>query len=136
MNHTAFNEVRLTPLFSKLTEEQFECIAAGEIIDAAAGTVLVTEGERQMFFFLIIEGEVRLTRDFDRQTVLMGEIKTGGFTGEVTLLLDIPWVATARVSKPTRIFRLGEEEFLAHGWSLSFGGPGDFSISVEQDAKY
>lgn len=111
MNHAAFNEVRSTPLFSTMTEEQFGCIAAGEIIDATAGTVLVTEGERQMFFLLIIEGEVRLTRDFDRQTVLMGEIKTGGFTGEVTLLLDISWVATARVSKPTRFFRLGEADF-------------------------
>src|SRR5271154_5039986 len=111
MNHAAFNEVRSTPLFSTLTDEQFGCIAAGEIIDATAGTVLVTEGERKMFFLLILDGEVRLTRDFDRQTVLMGEIKTGSFTGEVTLLLDIPWVATARVSKPTRFFRLGEEDF-------------------------
>ena len=64
-----------------------------------------------MFFLVIIKGEVRLTRDFDRQTVLMGEIKTGSFTGEVTILLDIPWAATARVSKPTRFFRLGEEDF-------------------------
>ena len=111
MDHAAFDEVRSTPLFSTLTDEQFGCIAAGEIIDAAAGTVLVTEGERRMFFFVVLQGEVRLTRDFDRQTVLMGEIRAGSFTGEVTLLLDIPWVATARVSKPSRFFKLGEEDF-------------------------
>src|SRR5580692_5165439 len=106
MDQAAFNEVRSTLLFSTLTDAQFGCVAAGEIIDAAAGTVLVLEGEQLKFFFLIIKGEVRLTRDFDRQTVLMGEIKPGSFTGEVTLLLDIPWVATARVTKPTRFFRL------------------------------
>ena len=31
--------------------------------------------------------------------------------GETMLLLDIPWLATARVSKPARLFRLNEENF-------------------------
>ena len=111
MKHADFNEVRSAPIFSTLTEEQFGCIASGEIIDVPAGTVLVSEGERKMFFLVILKGEIRLTRDFDRQTVLMGELKAGGFTGEVTMLLDIPWAATARVLKPARFFRLGEEDF-------------------------
>ena len=111
MNHADFNEVRSAPLFATLTEEQFECIAGGEIIEAAAGTVLVTEGERLMAFLVVLEGELRLTRDFDRQTVLMGNIKAGNFTGELTLLQDIPWAATARVAKPIRYFRLGEDDF-------------------------
>ncbi len=33
-------------------------------------------------------------RTYDRQTVLMGVIKPGIYTGEITLLLDIPWLAT------------------------------------------
>jgi signal transduction histidine kinase len=111
MKQADFNEVRSAPIFSTLTEEQFACISPGEIIDVPAGTVLVSEGERKMFFLVIIKGEIRLTRNFDRQTVLMGEIKAGGFTGEVTILLDIPWAATARVLKPARFFRLGEEDF-------------------------
>ena len=56
------------------------------------------------FFFLILEGEIRLTRDYDRQTVLMGVLKPGQFTGEVTLLLDIPWLATARDQKAGQDF--------------------------------
>ena len=111
MNHDAFNEVRSVPLFATLTEEQFGCVAGGEIIEAAAGTVLVTEGERLMVFIVVLEGELRMTRDFDRQTVLMGNIRPGSFTGELTLLLDVPWAATARVSKPVRYFRLGEDDF-------------------------
>ena len=75
------------------------------------GTVLVSEGERYPFFFVVLEGEVRLTRTYDRQTVLMGVIKPGHFTGEITLLLDIPWMATARVGKPAKLFRLGQEDF-------------------------
>src|SRR4029079_4240502 len=35
----------------------------------------------------------------------------GGYFGETMLLLDIPWVANLRVSKPARLFRLNEESF-------------------------
>jgi signal transduction histidine kinase len=41
----------------------------------------------------------------------MGVIKPGHFTGEITLLLQIAWMATARVGKPAKLFRLGEEDF-------------------------
>ena len=112
MDQATFQLVRSAPLFSSLTDEQIVCIEAGEVIDVPAGTVLVAEGEPSgSFFFVVIEGEVRLTRNYDRQTVLMGTIKPGHYTGETTLLLGIPWLATARVARPTRLFRLGEDDF-------------------------
>jgi signal transduction histidine kinase len=103
--------VRSIPLFSGLSDAQLGCIEPGEVIEVPAGTVLVAEGERCPFFFVILEGEIRLSRTYDRQSVLMGVIKPGKYTGEVTLLLDIPWVATARVGKAARLFRLNQEDF-------------------------
>src|SRR5258705_11959215 len=41
----------------------------------------------------------------------MGIVKAGNYTGETTLLLNSHWLATARVGKPARLFRLGEEDF-------------------------
>src|SRR5580700_9200809 len=111
MNQTELQQVRSVPLFSGLTDAQLVCIEPGEIIDAPAGSVLIAEGNRSPYFYVVLEGEVRLTRDYDRQTVLMGAIKPGNYTGETTLLLGIPWLATARVSKPVRLFRLCQEDF-------------------------
>ena len=111
MDPATLQQVRSTPLFSGLTAAQLGCIEPGEVIEAPVGTVLATEGERSPYFFVVLEGEVRLTRTYDRQTVLMGVIKPGNFTGETTLLLDIPWLAMARVAKPARLFRLGQEDF-------------------------
>src|SRR5208282_799655 len=111
MDQAALQEVRSTPLFAGLTDAQLECIEPGEVIDLPAGTVLVPEGERCPFFFVILAGEIRLTRLYDRQEILMGVIKPGMFTGEVTLLLDIPWLAAARVGKAARLFRLSQENF-------------------------
>jgi len=99
------------PLFATLTDEQLGCLDGGMVIEAPVGTVLASEGERTGFFDLVLEGEVRVTRTYDRQSILLGVQKPGGFFGETMLLLDIPWLATARVSKPARLFRLNEEKF-------------------------
>ncbi len=94
-----------------MTDAQLECLQPGEVIDAPSETVLVSEGERSPFFFVILQGELRLTRTYDRQSILMGVMKPGHYTGEITLLLDIPWLATARVGKPARLFRLHQDDF-------------------------
>src|SRR5882724_4238033 len=111
MNSSELQQVRSTPLFAQLTDDQLGCLDGGEIIEALAGTVLASEGERTGFFHVILEGEVRATRTYDRQSILLGVNKAGNYLGETMLLLDIPWVATCRVSKPARLFRLNEESF-------------------------
>src|SRR5882762_6935010 len=111
MNASELHEVHSSPLFAKLTDEQLGCLDGGEIIQAPPGTVLASEGERTGFFHVVLEGEVRATRTYDRQSILLGVNKTGNYLGETMLLLDIPWVATCRVSKPARLFRLNEESF-------------------------
>src|SRR5262245_33002876 len=111
MNAIELQEVRSTPLFANLTDAQLGCLDGGRIIQAPAGTVLANEGERNGFFHVLLEGEVRVTRMYDRQAILLGVNKPGGFLGETLLLLNIPWVGTARVSKPARLFQLDEESF-------------------------
>src|ERR1051326_2300091 len=111
MNANELKEVRSTPLFAKLTDEQLGCLDGGEIIQAPVGTLLASEGEQTGFFHVILEGEVRASRTYDRQSILLGVNKAGNFLGETMLLLGIPWVATCRVSKPARLFRLNQESF-------------------------
>src|SRR6185369_2720165 len=111
MNASELQEVRSTPLFAGLTNDQLGCLDGGEVIQASVGTVLASEGEQTGLFHVLLEGEVRATRTYDRQSILLGVNKPGNYLGETMLLLDIPWVATCRVSKPARLFRLNEESF-------------------------
>jgi len=111
MNPTELQQVHSTPLFAGLTDSHLACLEAGELIEAPVGTVLAAEGERTGFFHVILEGEVRATRTYDRQSILLGVNKPGNYLGETMLLLDIPWLAACRVSKPARLFRLNEESF-------------------------
>src|ERR1700722_16756709 len=111
MDQATLQQVRATPLFAGLTDAQLECIEPGEVIELPRGTVLVADGDRYPYFFVVLEGEVRIVRDYDKQTILMAVLKPGTFTGEITLLLDIPWISTVRVAKPARLFRLDQDNF-------------------------
>ena len=104
-------EVRSLPLFAALEDENLGCIDSGEIIVAEAGTVLAADGEFTGYFHVMIEGEARITRTYDKQSILMAVVKPGSYSGEIMLLLGIPWVSTVRVSKRARLFRLNEENF-------------------------
>src|SRR6266567_7032662 len=111
MDAATLNEVHSSPLFANLSDDQLGCLDGGEIVEAPAGTMVASEGEQTGFFHVILEGEVRATRVYDRQSILLGVNKAGGYFGETMLLLDIPWLAALRVSKPARFFRLDEEKF-------------------------
>jgi signal transduction histidine kinase len=111
MTPTELQEVHSTPLFAALENDNLGCIEAGEIINEPAGTVLAGDGQHTGFFHLLLQGEVRVTRTYDRQSILMAVVKPGGYFGEIMLLLGIPWVSAVRVSKPARLFRLNEDNF-------------------------
>lgn len=104
-------QVRTVPLFSNIPENQLGCLEDGEIVEPPVGTALTTEGGESPYFYALIEGEVRITRTYDRQTVLMRINKAGNYFGEINLLLKSPSLATVRVTKPSRLFRLDEEGF-------------------------
>ncbi len=111
MTPAELQEVRSTPLFAALENDKLGCIETGEIIAALPGTVLALDGKETGFFHVLLEGEVRVTRTYDRQSILMAVVKPGGYFGEIMLLLGIPWLSTVRVSKPARLFQLNEENF-------------------------
>ena len=104
--------VRTMPLFACLPDDKLGCLENGEIIEAPVGTTLAVEDQRNGLFHMLLEGEVRITRTYDRQTILMRRLnKPGNYFGELPLLLEIPWLASAHVTKPARFFQLDEAGF-------------------------
>ena len=111
MNPSLIETIRQTPLFAGLKDGQLDCIRCGEVIEVQPGTVLVEANAPAKFFFLNLDGEIRISRRYDDQEILLAVNKPGMFMGEIPLLLDAPWHAIVRVSKPTRLFRVNQENF-------------------------
>ncbi len=111
MDDALLQTIRQAPLFAGVKDDQLDCIRRGEVIQVPAGTMLVAENAPADYFFLNLEGEVRISRLYDNQEVLLGVNKPGMFMGEIPLLLNSPWLAVVRVSKPARLFRLNQENF-------------------------
>ncbi|HXI84287.1 MAG TPA: ATP-binding protein [Verrucomicrobiae bacterium] len=111
MDPLTLKELQAIPLFSDLSAEQTSCFEPGEIIEFEVGKVLATEGEPLNSFYVLLEGELRVSRNYDNQAILMGVTKPGMFLGEISLLLDSPNLATVRTLKPSRLFRLGKNDF-------------------------
>jgi signal transduction histidine kinase len=103
--------IRQMAPFAGLKDDQLDCIQCGEIIEVAPGATLIEQNAPAEFFFLNLEGEIRILRRYDNQEILLAVNKPGMFMGEIPLLLDAPWHAIVRVSKPTRLFRLNQEGF-------------------------
>ena len=111
MDPATLQEVRKLPLFENLADDQLDCIEGGEVISLERGDLLITEGVTAKYFFVSIEGEIGLFRIYDKQEILMGVSRPGGYMGEMALLLEIPSMATARAATASRLFRLDREHF-------------------------
>ncbi len=99
------------PLFEGLSRNELRELAkVTEDLEVEEGKVLCREGETAREFFVIVDGEVEVTRDADRISSLRG----GDFFGEIALLEDIPRTATVTATTPLRFFVLTRQAF----WSL------------------
>jgi CRP/FNR family transcriptional regulator, cyclic AMP receptor protein len=96
------------PLFSGLSKKELTQLARmSEDMEIEAGHVLCREGQPGREFFVIVDGEVEVTRKGKPVK------RSGGddFFGEIALLEDIPRTATVKAKTPLRLFVLTSRDF-------------------------
>ena len=80
------------PLFAGISAAGIEELGAiADEVEVRAGTVLTHEGAREGFFFIVVEGTVRI----ERGGGVVNTIGAGEFFGEIALLDGGPRTATA-----------------------------------------
>ena len=107
-------ELQKLPLFAGLSPEESSCLEQGEEIAVAAGEIIGSEGDPATYFYVIIEGDIRVTKTYGNQKVVMAVHTAGKFFGEVPLLLDMPYFVDAQARTPCRLLRYSKDQF----WSL------------------
>ena len=98
------------PLLSDLSSGDLQKV--GQLVDEVdlpAGHVLMREGENGSQMFIILEGEARVEHA-GREIAVLGP---GKVLGEMAIVAEGPRVATATLTKPSRLFVLAHREFHA-----------------------
>jgi signal transduction histidine kinase len=104
--------VRDLPLFSGLSDADLKnCLGSAEIVEYFEGDVIIADGDPAKHFYVTIQGEIAIHRMYDNQEILMGIADAGTFIGEIFILLDIPWISTARAATRVRLLRMGSDDF-------------------------
>ena len=101
--------LRHIPFFAPLPAPAMERVMADVVArDAAAGDVLIREGDRGDLFYVIVDGTVEITRGGEH----VSEQGPGAYVGEIALLRDVPRTASVTAKTPLRLLTLEREPFL------------------------
>lgn len=100
--------LKRVPLFSDLSKKDLTTLARmSDDVEIEPGAALCKQGQIGREFFVIVDGEVEVTRD-GRPVK-----RSGGdeFFGEIALLEDVPRTATVTAKTPVRAFVLTSQDF-------------------------
>jgi CRP/FNR family transcriptional regulator, cyclic AMP receptor protein len=105
---TKVQALKRAPLFEGLSRKELAELARHtEDLEVPAGEVLCKEGDAGREFFVIVDGEIGVTRN-GRKVAQRG---SGDFVGEIALLEDTTRMATVTAKTPLRVFVLTREDF-------------------------
>ncbi|MGB3683361.1 MAG: ATP-binding protein [Rubrobacteraceae bacterium] len=109
---TTLEELRRSTLFEDFTDEQLEeVIEQGSEARVPRGEIYAREGEPIEHLYVVLEGEMRITKQVDGRETVLNTYGPGIFFGEVPLMAGTPFLASGRALEDSRMFLLPESEF-------------------------
>ncbi|MBI1986740.1 MAG: cyclic nucleotide-binding domain-containing protein [Nitrospinae bacterium] len=99
---------KVIPLFSDLRPDEFsEIVQKLAVHKLPAGAVVIREGQEGSSFFIIIHGQVRVSKkDRDGEEVILATLGEDAFFGEIALLSGKARIATVVTETETELLEL------------------------------
>ena len=106
------NETRHEQLFPKLSDDELRCLSPhGTEIALADNEILFTEGETEDDFYVIVNGELKVTRKIAGEEAVLAVHHARQFTGALSMLNHQASIATGRAVGATRVLKISSEGF-------------------------
>jgi CRP-like cAMP-binding protein len=80
------NIFRQVPLFSQLKDDEISCLEQGEEMWLMQDEEFITEGKVAESFYVLLEGQVRVTKKVAENEMVVASHGSGTFLGEVPML--------------------------------------------------
>ncbi len=98
------------PIFSQCSKECFSDIIDGiALIDYAPDDIIIEEGDSGKSFYIIVEGEVKVTKKTDEGEIELARLGEGSFFGEFAFLTGAKRSASVIAATPTRVLEFSED---------------------------
>src|SRR5882757_684248 len=108
-------QLRKVPIFSSLKDDELHCVEGVGDIYLGKDEFLVRQGEAAHFFWILLEGEIRVFHTQpDGNEGTLYKMERGNAFGELPLLANIPNAVNLQTLTPCHLLQLDEEQF----WSL------------------
>ncbi|MBX3154518.1 MAG: cyclic nucleotide-binding domain-containing protein [Deltaproteobacteria bacterium] len=104
------NLMATSPLFKPFQRmQQRDLLRRFTSHDVAPGTVVIHEGEEGRGLFVVLSGELEVSRRASDGAVPLGVLRTGDVFGEMALLRDVRTIATVIAQRPATVLFLARE---------------------------
>ncbi len=106
------DEVRRVPLFADLSEEDLERLyQMAETVSISAGELVFAEGSPGDALYVVLDGELEVSKRQSDQDVVLAVRRAGEFIGEMSLLEQAPRSASVRTLRESRLLRINRAAF-------------------------
>jgi uncharacterized protein YhbP (UPF0306 family) len=107
-----FHRERSYSVFGGLPTQTAKTISAAlQVVDADPDTVVARQGGPADKFFIVVDGELEVTREELGSTETVATVGPGDLFGEMAILFDKPRGTSARATKPTKLLVLDSATF-------------------------
>ena len=106
------DELRHVPLLADLSEEDLEQLyKMAETVSIPAEQLVLQEGDSGDSLYVVLDGELEVTKRHGSQEVLLAVYKAGLFFGEMALLEQAPRSASVRTLRESRLLVISQAAF-------------------------
>src|SRR3712207_9580143 len=96
--------------FQRLPQERLEWVCdRAQTVERRVGEILVREGDVSCGVFILVAGQISITRRSDGSELPVGQHEAPSFLGEITALTDEPVTVSIRAARDCRIYKIEPE---------------------------
>lgn len=114
---TLYGMIERVPMFSELARADVQSLAGYlRAYEAKKGALIFKEGTKGMFMCVVISGRVDILKEGqEREQKKVAVVRPGKSMGEMSLLDELPYSATAMAQEDTQLLLLTRMNFLRLG---------------------
>jgi signal transduction histidine kinase len=99
-------------LFPKLSDDELARLAKhGQEIQLQPGEFIFQEGDPSYHFYVVLEGQIQITKQVGVEERVITVHDAGEFTGEISLITGRPASATGRSIGSSRVLKIDHDQF-------------------------